>query len=141
MGTSDNPDEGEDATRPDETGPTGPGADAPAEPPVEAPTTAPDVETEPVHPAESPPSTPDPELDPDPYPDVQKEVWGRAQLTRSEILEAIQEMSVLELDDLHRRWTIVFALNGLSPEFRTLSATERLRIVDEIVEQEKLRHS
>lgn len=141
MGTSDNPDEGEDATRPDETGPTGPSADAPVEPPVEAPATAPDVEAEPAPPAEAPPATPDPQVNPDPYPDVTKKVWGRAQLTRSEILKGIEDMSVLELDDLYRRWTIVFALNGLSPEFRTLSAAERLRIVDEIVEQEKLRHT
>lgn len=73
------------------------------------------------------------------YPDVQEEVWGRARLTRNEILEAIEKMSVLDLLDLYRRGTIVFALNGLSPEFRAMSAAERLRIVDDIIEQERLR--
>lgn len=94
------------------------------------------------------PGSPPPSQEPDPteeveekrgpvYPDPTRRVWGKAE--RAELLESIAKLTVSELIDVIRRWKIVYALNGLSPEFREMTAAERLRQVDQIIALEDAR--
>lgn len=99
--------------------------------------------TEPSSPEPAEPDLPDvtpaaPDLPVDPPEErenVQEIVWGRA-----EILDAIAKMPVDDLQFLYDRWVIIFELNGLSPEFRSMTARQRLEIVERIVEHERERH-
>lgn len=77
------------------------------------------------------PGSQPPEADPRDLPDTRRRV-----LSKAEILDAVGAMSVTEFTDLMRRFTIIYALNGLAPEFRAMTARERLSIVDQIIESE-----
>lgn len=117
-----------------------------------APSPSPDVETPdegdpttdgPTEEEEAPgtPATPEPADEPTiepPAPPVLPEfgVEVFARLSKDEILDALESLTVSELTDLRRRWKIVFALNGISPEFRAMTATERLELVDVIIKSQ-----
>ena len=126
----------------DNDGTDTPAPDRPVDDPQETEPTPSAPGTEPTGPAEpesDPPAQPIPEdppitVEPPRAPDFGTTVFSR--LSRDEILEALEQMTVLELNDLLRRWKIVFALNGISAEFRTLTATQRLAMVEAIVVQQ-----
>ena len=114
--------------------------DAPPE--REAPATPTVPEETPNLPEPVAPPSPEPQEEPaetevplPKWPDVvRRGVWGK--IEREVLLNELAALSVSDLTDLYRRWKIVFALNGIAPEFQTMTARQRRQIIDRIIEAE-----